>query len=459
MNSYCALSIVEKEVFKHEENITLSLLVVATSTMFFVSHCGKKNPYEGKPASEAEKQIQQDKKTILLDSNLSNKQKAEHLTAMGKQVVESPSVAHLALMLFDDALAFDDQNIKANFYSAALSPIFTLRGIPHRFSGFIKHQKDIDEFVKENRPKDVKSEVEAFVDYMYAKQEKSSEFKKISDIQNFIVFDVLREMDHSLLKLQIVENQRDFQDTFSYKYWSNKFTLKHSVNFDQAEVHSLKVVYKALSMLLKTASSYQLDNALDIHEAYKNKKGIMFKTIVQASMKYPHFLTLRSNGRSLLQSIVTDSSDIIEGLRIIAGILKSDGARYNLGFLLPSIDEKSYEEIIAGLDNVATYLAGPVAVKMGKINEEVISLNINSTTLFANPLRDLRSIFPTQFTQDGRKGTLFPDLTFGGVIPHSDLVSKYCELKKSENEPEVYVDLPRIHFNGFDLLGKIGCSE
>ncbi|MBI2026614.1 MAG: hypothetical protein HYS98_02220 [Deltaproteobacteria bacterium] len=325
-------------------------------------------------------------------------------------------------------------------------------------------QEDVDEFIQDSIPTRSKREVEDFVKHMYAKQEGVSQFKKISDIQNFIVSELLTELEQSEKKLAIVESKKDFQDTFNYTYWDNQFRLKHSASFDLAEVHSLRMAYKGISMLLKTASAYQLDNALNIYETYKDKSNVVMKTIVHASKMYPTLLTLRSNGRAFLQSLLNDSSDIIEGLRIIAGILRSDTVRES--FLLHPINQKKYDDFISDLDHVSTFLAGPVAVKIGQKSEhEKVYVNVNATALFANPLNDLRSLFPTEYTKNGHRGVVFPDLTFGGVTPQMDLVSTYCELKKKMQRisdgsiAEIEIGDQYVSVDSQNFLDFIGCPE
>src|SRR3989338_1774607 len=135
--------------------LKIGLLVVTVSTFVLVSSCGKDNPYEGKPKAEAEKQILNDEHSVLSDSSLNDQEKAAKLAAIGQAVVESPAVAHLSLSVFEEELRLDDKNAVANFYSAAIAPVFVLKGFPQRMVGLLD-QEDVDDFLENKRGHSVK---------------------------------------------------------------------------------------------------------------------------------------------------------------------------------------------------------------------------------------------------------------------------------------------------------------
>jgi len=406
------------------------LFITLITLTFLTMGCGEKNPYHKAAKDDLVEVVTQDTEDIRNDTSTDNKEKAKRLAKIGELLLETPRGAELAAEIFEEALSFDQENGKANFYAAILKPIHALKGTAYRLTKIVtaKAMGDlIEDILSGIGNRDTQNLVSDFL----TEARLGDMFKTVSEFQAFLASEFLPALRLSDERLAIVENTENFNLTFNYKHWQNGWHFRRSVSFDQAEVRSFRVALKGIATYTKLISAYNVDAALPLRDQFSNRRGVTLKEVVDAIQMQPKALTLNENAGNMLTSILNDISDSIEGLRTIARILNSDKIRD--GYLLhPFKSHRHYANFIKGLNVASDILAGPMAVDIGERKDkkgEEVSVVFNFTALLSNPVSDLKTLMPTEFDKDGKKAAVFPDLSFGGTIPNGDLISAYCSVK------------------------------
>ncbi len=399
----------------------------------------KKNPFENKPVAEVNPIFTQAVAEIQQDKG-SPQEKAEKFALLGQAALESPRAAHLAIQALEEALKLDTTNAKANFYSALLLPVLSLKGISVLMSEILTPtytQEIVTSILKGIR----ESEARSFVSDFLKDEKAGTVFKTPSELQQFITAQFLPTLEESQRRLDIVSKQSDFKVTFNYGNWGHKKIqiFNPTIILDQVEVHSAKMAMKGCSVWAKIVASYNLDDALALRDKYLAKdragrKQLTFKDVVEDIKQYPKLLTLHSNGAELLKSAREDISATAEGMKIIANMLGTNKSERE-GKLIPAFGEYGqYAGCRIGSCLVNDILSGPFAVPIGKnrkyenkeFRERTVLLD--GTVIFHQPISDLKSLLPTEFDVSGKWAKLFPDVKFGGIVPNGDFLSTYCSM-------------------------------
>lgn len=414
--------------------LTVSLATVSCSGLF------NKNPFEGKKGNEIT-QVYTRAVTAIKDSEETPQEKAERFALLGQSALETPRSAHLAIVAFEEALKLDATNAKANFYSALLLPLLSLKGVSIRMAEIVTPkyaQEATESILKGIRRMDIRSVVSDFL-----KDEKAGEvFKTLSELQQFMTGQLLATLEESERRLEIVSKDSSFKVTFNYENWG--YAKLHTLNpfnttvtLDQIEVKSAKTAMKGMAVWVKIAASYNLDDALALRDKYLSKdkaslKHMTFRDVVEDLKQHPKLLTLNANGADLLKSARENISQAVESTKIIANMIGTNDAERE-GKLIPAFGKyEDYAGCRVGSCMVDDILSGPVAVPVGqhknheneKYKERTVL--VDGTVIFYHPISDLKALLPTEFDASGKLAKSFPDVTFGGMVPNGDLLSTYC---------------------------------
>ena len=257
-----------------------------------------------------------------------------------------------------------------------------------------------------------------------------------SDVQKYLVAQLLPVLKKSEERLSIVEETEHFRVSFNYKNWQNSWHLRKSVSFDEVEVHALRVALKGISTEVKLISSYNVDAGMALRDQFRNRRHLTMKEVIDAINKHTETLVLNEGGRDLLTSILDDVSESVEGLRIIARLLNTEENRENF-LLKPFTSGEEYASFIKGLNMASDVLAGPITLDIGDEDGSVV---FDFTALLANPVENLKTLFPTEFNETGKRAVTFPDLSFGGTVPNKDLISTYCSLDEEDRKINLPVE-------------------
>jgi len=424
---------------------TQSLFIFVFACTLMAGCTQKSNEFEGKNPEEVKKTFTQEANDIR-SGEMSEKEKAQRFSDLGERALEAPRAAQWAIDAFEQALKNDSENLKANFYSALLLPVLTLKGFPVKMTEIATPKvisKMVSDILSDVRNPDIKNLVSELLN-----GDSSTEvFKTPWEAQSYLVTQVLPAISEAQKRLDKVLSNSHFSVTFNYKSWGkgrNWYGRRHKITLDHAEAHSAQLILKGVATYVKILSAYNVDAAIALHNEYHGRRRATFKEVVESIKKYPQFLTLNEGAAENLKSILTDASSAIEGLKIIANMLNGsrNSDRHN-NIIPPFSNRRAYSNFMEGLVLATEILAGPMEMKMEKNGQSKV-IWIDFTAMLANPVQDLKSALPTEFDATGKYGKVYPDLTFGGMVPNSDLISSYCELYQGERG--------RIHFpKGFDV--------
>ena len=416
--------------------------VLVLIVVLMVAGCSsKKNQFESREGSP--NQIFTQSAEEIQKSDDDSKEKAERFALLGQTALESPKASHLAIQAFEEALKLDGYNARANFYSALLLPVLSLKGLPILMSEILTPkytQEIIDSTLEGIRDESVRLVVSDLM-----KDEKAGAiFKTPSEFQQFITTQFLPTLEESQRRLEVVSKSADFKVTFDFGHWGRRRSLKTTVTLDHVEAHSAKTAMKGVSVWAKIIAAYNLDDALALRDKYLAKdrtslRQMTFKEFVEDIKQYPRLLAINSNGADLLKSARESISDTSEGIKIVANMLGTNRAERE-GKLIPAFDEYGqYFGCRAGSCMVNDILSGPFAAPFGKRRQERTVL-LDGTVVFYKPIADLKALFPTEFDASGKLAKTFPDVHFGGIVPNGDLLSTYCSMSKETKN----VDFPVV---------------
>ncbi len=438
--------------------LSLGLCFIALAGKLSMIHSEPLSPniFYGKSLAEITQIFNEDVRSIL-SSEDSAKIKAEKFAELGETALEVPSSSEFAIYAFDKALLQDSLNPKANFYSALMNPVLSIRGVAVRMAKILTPDEVSRETFKIsdgiNNP-DAKRVVSNILND--PKGEKI--FKTPSDVQLFITSTLLPILSESERRLEIVARSKSFQLTFDTRAWSDasesKPRKKMQVMIDQVEVRSAQVILKGIEALAKIAVSYDLEGALAIRDQFLGKPNVTPKMVMDSIRKYPKILTLKPGGAEYLKSIVPMAAESVEGLKIIANLVKSIEDRNDVAIVgsfrnndkVQGSPDEDYNQFMMSLQFVTGLLAGPQEIgifgsrhehiydnpttqpwnyRCVDIKTEVKKILFNGPILFLNPLPDLKPVFLVDMDEKGREMVGAPDPTFGGVFPNGDMFSTW----------------------------------
>ena len=123
------------------KSYTKSFFILVVASALMAGCTQRSNEFEGKSPDEVQKtfdqkmnEIRSHNQDLIRSGEGSEKEKAQSFADLGENALESPRGAHLAIVAFEEALKNDSENLKANFYSALLLTVLSLKGFPIRMT-------------------------------------------------------------------------------------------------------------------------------------------------------------------------------------------------------------------------------------------------------------------------------------------------------------------------------------
>lgn len=191
-------------------------------------------------------------------SGIPDKKKAEKLVRLGELSLV-PQGFTLALDLFEEALQYDPENSKANFYAAALGPLMACEGIGGRFSHLLPEEatREIAQsFVW--LPSRLEGPIRSFL-YETSEQPWLNE----SEVQNWLKEVYLPTIHLASDRIGKVENDERFSAEFDYSPWI--IVPLKPILLNVTHARSLKASLKSREFAANLLIAFNLQGAADIY--------------------------------------------------------------------------------------------------------------------------------------------------------------------------------------------------
>lgn len=413
---------------------------------------------------------------VLASTSLSTEEKADKITKIGQDAIESPKGFSMAKAVFDEALKVDANNERAQFYSTVLD-------VPMAFEGVLGDAKnalteDVNKEISDSLNESGQPEVSDF--FLKEDAPKSLNLKHKSDDLRALnmddefgiakpgrIQDILETKILPILKLTsdrldvFFLTHADFRERIDLSLFVKVEERPLVIVFDKASYLALRVALHAAMAAIKIAVSYDLDDikALEAHiKSLGEDPGPM--EIVHAIQDHPSFLKMK---RSYLSSenpnrVLLDLEEVFKsahGLWDYLTELDSNGDHVrkiqceDKEKCFPNLDPNNekvikiheyidlFHDLIDDSKNAdGTFVKQPVLLEnLGKNEDQ--SIRVDFTAFLTNreeKFNDLKAFLPTFPAVEGEAPTiLFPDLTFGGLFPDQSL---FCFLKSQAEEGE-----------------------
>lgn len=406
---------------------------------------------------------------VILDIN--GKMAVDDLINVGEQLI-GPYTFHLADRAFEMVLQKDPDNKKAQFYRAFLKRFMVTKGIYTRVKPYARrlmritqHEKDIKSIP--NHPLktfllDGKEDIESIGDM----QNFLAEYRKANEaFRNFLFLNPDLDMDFymnpSVFSQQIKENEAnscvvsytdegakvdcDTTDIATIKINpADLLVLRQEaagqiLYFSLLTSHSLAGtdhVWKELEMSQRSVCTEHLSQFLSHTDTNGNPvyynyptyvcqqvgKSIPPSDVLKALEGIPAFGKLKKDHAfGLIRGLGADLSAAAKWVMKQQEKLCPHGVEFansRKGKLFSSgicVNMSETERDIALLDEA---LRGPILAKHHVVGRDV-EIKADYFAYFANPVQDLRQLFPATYDNCGN-GTTLKDGTFGGMFPNGD---------------------------------------
>lgn len=411
--------------------------LVVFSTIAALVGCTANN---GKKSNVKSGVITLNSTSIMNDSSLSSVEKAEKLALAGEQLVSLTGFMYADVVL-DQALRYDPNNKRAQFYKAFLATPMALRGIMARIKPLATstpdHRRQYEQslksipnsglktFLLDGQP-DIKTEkdIQGFFDQIYTVQDNYRNFLKNNKSLELTLNMPEWGIDHSYNK---ASESCLAEQISEYEYVVRDCDLTHifEVKINRADIETLQQIAAGMQIYLATFVSYDATGAISADRKFKNKK-VSNREIYKELAKNSDFGKLRN--AQALQKITTLGSDLVAGLRYAVEIQNElcpngeeqvgvrEGHLFENSFCIHNENEdgttledtlKVVEAVLAGQSLQITY---------GSNKEN--KTEIKPAAILQNPIADLKALRPVYNNCD--KIQAVSDDTLGGLFPHND---------------------------------------
>lgn len=223
-----------------------------------------------------------------------------------------------------------------------------------------------------------------------------------------------------------------FEDPLLDFYCSQDFlaNLKKKIKTITIDSIDLKVLVGSIDSILNNLIMVTAYNVDDAEELYNKIKPMVDSStdeeISQVINDYPSLLTL--NEKHELATINTSLDkmlkDALDFADMRATLCQNESREHNaIGDICISEDQ---EDII---EESISAMAGPEMVVLGHdVNGLDVNVLANASSLFLNPLADLKVLMPSKFDTRG-KAVLEDNKALSGIFPNNDIVQKVKSLK------------------------------
>jgi hypothetical protein len=379
-----------------------------------------------------------------------------------------------ANQMFDQALAIDPKNNKANFYKAWTAPLMTLQGYLPMVQGLLVAQGDQDalERMRENIATLHMPELQTFTSTLAPGQKP---FTNYHDVQRFIHDTVLPAIEASVTYISAVDTSagplqlnftperlktdpvrqtisyNDYENSctydptngytcsqYSYDYYHSDPKLPNLYYVDQYDIKVLRSAFLALQDSIIVGTAYSVENievatrqikAVDDIRRDTGLWGASAQDIVGVlnNSQYGTLFTLEKD-----QGLGSISGSVAEVIRngIALANLRSQlcisTSRNSSNSLISPICIEA--DVVDQLQVGLNVLAGPAPVNFGyDQNGNRVQIQMNLAAVLNNPPADLKALLPTSFDSNGDPSN-YKDPTMGGLFPNGDFITKLEEI-------------------------------
>lgn len=383
--------------------------------------------------------------------------KAEDYALIGEALLQSPR-EDLAPAMFEQALALDKLNARANFYLALVRAAQSANG----FLNASKHlglRYGISNLNRLNAQMD-KVRGDGFkmgklfsrtseVDYLdFDSAQKDAKTKVIPELKlaierigNINISNGLY-MNHASTKIvNVIDYNRSGNQCRISSFITCLFSLRgaseteHVTVVDNADLEAMKGSFVATLNSVRVALAYQQSGMNELIELLQklaaSSKRITTRDVIKA-------MNSIGTGRDLftldsaheLDMVTSDMSSAIKNAEYLASmqdmICMKDG-RLGGANLLKSIC-MTYE----AADEMNKLFAGPTMVTLGGSKSGgMVQIKMNLVTFLKNPPADLKALAEGAYDAKGNLVSL-KDSTLGGLFPDGDVVTKINELRQKK---------------------------
>lgn len=382
--------------------------------------------------------------STVLASQLLKEGKAEEAAEMysriGEILLSRPEGIVHAQVMFQKSLELNPNDNKANIYSALISPALTAKGFLTRFKNPSENSSETSQMIALEK-KILASGVKEFIDFALVLPEGKKAAKNMEDIRKFYRREYTKELGNSIDKLENIKSDKFSVDLNISSYGSNKIQQSAAScilsgnevynceelqapakrNIDSYDLKALKIILKTEKNALTIAYSIGLEGFEEAATKLGNIEGRTDKEVVNAIKSQPNLLKIEGSKEDLRQIFDHTEevmNDLIDFTKISKEICYADNNKSNIAETC--LSEAASERI----NEILMYTVGPKAFVIGhdKNNEEVL-VDVNLRALMDSKVTSLQELLPNEFDSAG-KAVNVKDLTFSGIIPNADLISK-----------------------------------
>jgi tetratricopeptide (TPR) repeat protein len=383
------------------------------------------------------------KTTTIAAAQLANEGKvneaAEMYSRIGEILLSRPEGITHAQEMFKKAIELNPNDNKANLYSALISPILSAQGFGTRFKKIYPNVEKLEKSL-------VDSGIQEIIDFALVMPAGKTVAKKAEDVRKYYLDELAKEIGNSLVKLDNIKSDKFSIELNLSSYKTNKnsetycrllengdydcetfeFALKgKSVkrNIDSYDIKAIKSILKTQKNALTVAYSFSLEGAEEVSAIFdKSKSKMTDKEVVSALNTQPNFLKIQGSKDDLRQ-IFSHTEDVLNDLIDFSKISKEichneerkDDVAANLCVSEAAADKAN---------EILMFVVGPKSITLGhNINGEEVTVEINLRGLLDSKVSSLQELLPSKFDSQG-KAIDFKDLTFAGLIPNADLITK-----------------------------------
>lgn len=368
-------------------------------------------------------------------------QSAEELALAAEQLAQSANFAYAA-RLADEALRVDSKNVRARFWKAVAGPMMELKGFATRLEPIAMKTPERAQIYKAAIV-DLKAAttVKSVSDFIFQGPKDIQSEDEIQDTLSRVTLkmDELRKTVKSMKREELViyrspdsANDQDFAGDIrgctAHESASNVVTLENcdlsgtrQVRLNAADFEVIQQGVAAFQVYIGLINSYSLHGALDTFEKTKDQKIDMGIEL----LKDARFGTLRdSRTFAVLPELASDAVLAARAaLKLQKQACASKAGNWSRrGHLISEIGcEQPDDSVEAALQVLSMMKNGPVQLHVDN-GAQTKTVSVDVVGFSKAPLKDLRSLRPTQFDSCGNV-TQITDPTVGGLFPNADFTT------------------------------------
>lgn len=370
--------------------------------------------------------------------------------------------------MFEKALASNPRNGKASFYSALVKPVLAFQGMGPRFYDLKgnKHKDFIDTLQREAAAADLPELLKFATEMPPGKKPALNAY----DVQRFLRTEVLPALGESISKLErIIKDAPEFElivdlgqlgatsstvseQSYSYKceyadggkggwtcYSTSHYTVvdnrlpKERFRVDSLDVKVVRGALQYMANSIRAGSAYSLEGyeesvdrlEFEKFKAAKDHRVLTEKERIALIRSFKNLGVLESDHQ--LPELARATGELLQQAMDFASLESSlcrSEKRKADARIAKSLcfTAQNIEAFMLGMD----LLAGPKVVEMKSASHSKFKILVDVNRILHHPVKDLKSLLPTQFDEFGKAHQL-GDPTVGGLFPNGDIVDKFLD--------------------------------